>query len=197
MRCPSCHSYIPEGLSEPIVCPQCGKKTSAPERSTPNVDRDKTSPLTPTAANAEPPPAPLPRPPLLGSTTGAASEAFAPFFTIQTHLSFEPARSQAFLRHPCQGSLSFGPDGFSVVFDEGRHWEKFLYREISAFRLGDDCVFITARDMESRLTLYHSWLPIFFSGPRKRRAKLAYELLGRVRSGLTPFEIAAYQNKLS
>ncbi|MBI3556623.1 MAG: hypothetical protein HY074_10205 [Deltaproteobacteria bacterium] len=124
--------------------------------------------------------------------------AFAPYFSLITTLAFGPANANLILQHPSRGSISFGSLGLSIVFDDGRHWEKLLYRDITAIRANahDDCVLIACGDVESRLTLYHPWLPSWFSKPRRDRSNIFLELFTRVKNGLTPYEISLYRRRL-
>lgn len=84
------------------------------------------------------------------------------------------------------------------MWDDGHHWEKIPYRVLAQAQLKGDSVSLTVRDIESRLSFPHSWLPSALSGgSRKRRALLFLELLGKVRDGLSPFEIKMYQRRFS
>ncbi len=130
------------------------------------------------------------------ATSESTSESFAPYFSLLTSLAYSPAATNAILQHPSRGSISFGPQGLSIVFDSGRHWEKITYRDITAIRTQDDYVLITTRDTESRLTLYHPWLPPWLVKPRRTRADIFVELFTRVKSGLTPYEVSLYRRRL-
>jgi hypothetical protein len=244
MRCGACRAYIPEGLTEPITCPSCGKVqtagSSAPTPSAPApspVEKPAEKPVerndepsrwigtTPAFTGGEGAPPPLPHtdlPPLegprepvfAGARTSApppeaapaaeefsgayrgAATAFAPYFTIQTSLSFGPATGPALLREPTPGSLSFGPEGFAIVSSSGKAWDKIRYHELSSVRVQGDSVHLVVRDIESRLTLHHPWLPSWLEGPRRSRAATVVELLGRVRAGLTPYEISLFRKRL-
>ena len=177
MRCTSCHSYIPEGLPVPVICPQCGRGADAqapagpPPLPTREVVITSIAPSTPSpavvvAAPAASSAAPEVAPPLPATSSAEATdlhsrlgldrasapaplsgpaetEAFAPYFSLLTTLAFSPASSNAILQHPSRGSLSFGPQGLSIVFDDGRNWEKFYYRDITTVRQQDDHVLIS------------------------------------------------------
>jgi hypothetical protein len=166
MRCSSCHSYIPEGLTDPAQCPQCGKS----------------------ASESVPVPVPQPEP---STEYRVPSTVFAPFFTIRTKLSFGLAEAPA---TPTEGSISFGPEGLSIVWDEGRRWQKIAYRDLGAARLVEDSVRLSVRDVESKLLIYHGWIP--GKGARRSRAETFVELLDRVQAGLTSTEISYYQRRL-
>ncbi|MBI3543845.1 MAG: hypothetical protein HY075_11285 [Deltaproteobacteria bacterium] len=229
MRCPECHSYIPEGLSDPAQCPQCGRTASAPvpparaeARGAPEAPDSPAGPpplpgatppsssasgtdelfsAEPTPEPASPGPSPNPRS-RLGLQTPAAtpatesSGAFAPYFSIKLRLAYSPAAAGTELRNPTEGSVSFGPDGFSIVFDDGLHWEKLLYRDVKSVRAHDDSVVVTHGTTESRLTIYHDWLPTWLAGPRRARAAVFVELLSRVKNGLTPYEVSLFRRRL-
>lgn len=226
MRCGACLSYIPEGLPEPIVCPSCGKPAARPAQATtaePKVSPapapatepapapepkltigaspSETQPSFSTAkiAVAEPELRASTPPPVPAGTTdaGRANTAFAPYFTIPLKLAYGPAAAPAHAASADRGSLSFGPEGFSIVASDGRQWEKILYRDIRSLKQDSDSLVLTIRDTETRLTVYHPWLPEFLSGPRRKRATTVLELLAKVRGGLTPFEIASFQRRLS
>jgi hypothetical protein len=183
MRCAVCHSYIPEGLASPVTCPQCGRQAGAEApKSAPAAEASRAAPAPPRAS----------------------SEPFAPYFTIRTTLAYSvaAAHSQDPLLEPAPGSLSFGAEGFSIVFDEGRHWKRIQYRDLEGARLDHDRVIISEKgatrdsSAEGALTLFHPWLPRVFAGARRRRASVFIELLERVRGGLTPTEISYFQHKL-
>lgn len=192
MRCAQCRSYIPEGLPSPVTCPLCGKRADGPVEPSLSASRSTPSFVNPDAATAEP---------VLAKTESRTAEnagsarAFAPYFTIQTALCFGvPGHESA----PADGSISFGQDGFSLVWDDGRQWEKITYRDLAQAQLKGDAVTLSVRDIESRLIFPHSWLPkALSSGARKRRALLFLELLGKVREGLSPFEVKMYQRRFS
>lgn len=135
-------------------------------------------------------PEPAPEP---SSEVRSPTSPFAPFFTIKTRLSFGLAQAQA---EPSCGSVSFGSEGLSVVWDDGRQWEKIPYRDLGPARLTDDSVSLSVRDIESKLMLYHPWLPRWMKTPRRARAETFVELLDRVRAGLTATEISYYQRRL-
>lgn len=202
MRCTACHTYIPEGLPEPVKCPQCGRSAQA---SSAIQSKSATSAAAAPASPAQPasdapdtrnatdsPDAPL----STDSVLAASSPAFAPYFTIRALLAYGPAASSDELRIPAQGSISFGSEGFSLVFDNGQHWEKILYRDLDSVRPHDDSVVISVKGTENRLTIYHQWLPTWLTLPRRRRATVFLELLARVRSGLTASEIALFKRRL-
>jgi len=192
MRCTNCRSYIPAGLesknlNEPVKCPLCGAAAAAPAP-TPQVTATSTpSTIVNISPAAETAPPPLPQ-----SEKNAAA-VFAPYFTIQTVLSFGPTTLNA---TASRGSLSFGPAGFSIVWDRGHHWEKVHYRDLTETRLEAESVVITVRDLESRISIYHPWLPRWIKGARRKRAEKFVELLSRVKRGLTPTEIAGFQRAL-
>lgn len=201
MRCPNCRSYIPEGLSSPLICPLCGKQAEPSVRSTdPTTDAmaDLTSERL--IGKREPSLVELSKPNAAPDSDSefsqqAPSKAFAPYFTVSARFSFGLASA---LSDPSEGTISFGTDGFSFVLNEGKRWEKVSCRALTQAQLKGDSVVITIGDIESKLTIYHPWLPSFLTGAaRKRRALVFLELLARVRDGLSPFEIKMYQRRLT
>ena len=177
MRCTACHSYIPEGLPAPVRCPACGGSQTLPK---PDVVSPPTS---------SPP-----------SNTALLEPGFAHYFTIKTRVSF--GRLQA-PHHIEEGSLSFGPNGFSIVWNGGKGWDKISYRDLGPAQLKNDSVVFTVRDVESRLTLYPSNSPLWMAkiispliGSTRTRSLIFIELLEKVKNGLSAIEISAYQRKL-
>ncbi|MEW6056087.1 MAG: hypothetical protein AB1540_05680 [Bdellovibrionota bacterium] len=181
MRCTSCNSYIPEGLVEPVVCPQCGRLASTPQRSsaTDAGSSYETARVAEASSYVE--------------TETTKSLPFAPYFTLRTQLAFGLS---SHVPDAGPGSISFGPEGFSVVWGKGKHWEKIAYRDLERFEVVGDAVNLSIRDIDSLLVLSHPWLPKWFGAARTKRATVFVDLLSKVRAGLTPEQIAVYQRKL-
>lgn len=176
MRCHACHSYIPEGLASSSPCPQCGREQASLK--SPEVPEDQRAPVTHESQKAP-----------------ALAQAFAPYFTIKTQLAFSNNDVPTTMASSA-GSLAFGPTGFSVVCNNGRHWEKIEYESLSKLQVTGDAVSFYRGAQKMSITLFHPWLPKFLPQPRIKRAKVLFQLLSKVRNGLTPFEIATFQREL-
>ncbi len=177
MRCPFCHSYIPENNPPLQACLACGQSLTA----TPNPVQPTQNPVQPTQ-NSE-----------------TTSKAFAPFFTIRSTFTFSLIQNPSL--NPALGSISFGPQGFSIVWSEGKNWEKFYYRDLHSVKLLHEGAYLEVRNsehslLENILVFYHPWLPHWIKSVQKKRSQIFLELLSRVKTGLTPFEIQSYQQKL-
>lgn len=170
MRCSTCHSYIPEGLPTPVVCPQCGRQAE-------NQHHQDEVHGTPE--------------PIAAAANTTIAQAFAPFFSIPTRLFYGSLHETVI---PHNGSLSFGPEGFSIVWDDGRGWQKILYRDLESAIVANDSVRLTIKGTESKLVFFHPWIPM--GATRRARARLFVELLSHVRQGLSGASIETYRAKL-
>lgn len=174
MRCPSCRSYIPEGIPHQpdgsIPCPACQK------------------PFSTTVSQADAPAS-------VREVEETSAPSFAPYLTLKMKIAFGPAGS---LLEPTLGSLSFGPEGFSVVLDHGKRWEKVFYRDISDLRTFDAEVRFDLRGVESRLSVYKATLPTWLGLHwfRKRSAMVLHELLEKAPRGLSSTEATSYRRRL-
>lgn len=142
MRCPACHSYIPEGLASPVTCPACGRAVeAAPTTDATNSARPALNatpvPPEPVAESADNP-SPVP------NTTSAACT----WLTLKLKIACGPLQLKRFFEN---STLSFGPEGFSIVSDNGRSWKKIPYASLSAVRFSGNCVLFEHNGADSVL----------------------------------------------
>ncbi|HRK02079.1 MAG TPA: hypothetical protein PLH57_05390, partial [Oligoflexia bacterium] len=181
MRCPTCRSYIPEGLQTKtdgsVICPNC----QAPAREQPANATSGAQPSDSQSRRTE--------------VESTSTPSFAPYLTLRMKIAFGPAGA---LLEPSIGTLSFGPEGFSVVLDRGRRWEKVYYRDLANLRSLDTDVRFDLRGVESRLSIYRaslpSWIPLGWF--RKKSARTLLELLERAPKGLTAAEASLFRRRL-
>ena len=150
MRCPVCNSYIPQGLESATFCPSCGKPLAS-------------APSEPTMKTSESP-KPLASP---------SAPAFAPFFTIKTQLAFGPTMMQPDIG---LGSISFGPEGFSIVSSAGKSWKKIPYTDMSFLRQDGPKVLFETASVESKIEFPDS---ILANGAD--RAKIVLDILEKLK----------------
>ncbi len=178
MRCPACRSYIPEGISSETstetLCPQCGQKVEMTNAA-------------PAAAHDEP---------AFKPSSTADSNAFAPYFTLRTRLSYAPTAMA--LPDATAGSISFGPEGLSIVSNDGSQWEKLLYRNVTQPRIDGPFIVLTVADVESRIAFFSAWSSIvpWSKKPSASRARAFKELLESVQKGLDEKQIQNFQDRL-
>ena len=186
MRCISCSTYIPEGLGELKFCPQCGKGltklvTTIESSSEPSGLVESSGP-----AEEVRPEVSLPK-----------REPYAKFLTSQTRLSLDVV-TNGFQSTPGIGSISFGRDGFSIVFDEGRGWKKFAYLSTGSLRQdGERVMFNSSEGIPYQLVLYTNELSMFPSLARKAKASTFIELVSKIPQGLNSTQVHMYHKKLS
>ena len=159
MRCPACNSYIPQGLETAAFCPNCGKPMTA-----------QSQPVQSLAAAESP---------IITDTP----TTFAPYFTIKTQLAFGPIMMQPEIG---LGSISFCPEGMSIVSSGGKSWKKIPYLEISFLRQDGPKVLFETNGVESKIEFPDS---ILANGAD--RAKIVLDILeklkGRPRLSENPF----------
>lgn len=178
MRCRYCHSYIPEGMHAPEVCPNCGKHVSKARpqdtMATTGTGQQESARTGPQSPRTDP-------------------QSSLPFLTLRATLAFGLA-SQSL--DPTRGSLSFSSEGISVVWNNGRDWDRIPYRDLSSVRVEDEFLRFEVKGVESKIALFHPWLPEWIKGPRRKRAEALRELLDQVKYGLSPVEIRLFQRRL-
>lgn len=134
MRCPACHSYIPEGLASPVTCPQCGKAVEAASNA------DSTNSAQSALQTTPGPSEPLASP--------AQPSAACAWLTLKLKIACGPLQLKRFFE---DSTLSFGPEGFSIVSDGGRSWKKISYASLSAVRSSGNRVLFELNGADSVL----------------------------------------------
>ncbi|MBI2606225.1 MAG: hypothetical protein HYW49_09120 [Deltaproteobacteria bacterium] len=125
-------------MASPITCPQCGRAVES-ITVTPVAD----APV-PTANPAPPPPM---DPEKLSQPSAQRSPA-CDWLTLNLKIACGPAQLRRFFE---DSTLSFGPEGFSIVSDGGRSLKKISYASLSGVRSAGNCVLFEHNGADSVL----------------------------------------------
>lgn len=106
-----------------------------------------------------------------GTPAAGAHRAFATEATYSLKVIFGPLNSAT---DPSLGSISFGREGFSIVWDSGRRWERIFYKDVARLRLIDLNIVMDIKGVESRLAVGPATLPgwLFFLTPLRKGATI-------------------------
>ena len=168
MRCSYCKSYLPDLESPLSRCPQCGAEIKS------NLEEIKKTPV----------------------FNSSAKDDFTSIITLKLFLEFGPLNIE---RSRSSGSISFGKMGMSIVWEEGRRWERIPFEQIINPRVVQDSIIMTvsSNEVETVLKIFHPWLPTFLTFVTKARAHQFFNLLVRVRNGLTSTEVDFFKRVLN
>jgi hypothetical protein len=119
-------------------------------------------------------------------------EDFTSILTLKLFLEFGPLNIE---RSRSSGSISFGKRGMSIIWEEGRRWERIPYEQIINPRVVQESIImaVSTNEVETVLKIFHPWLPTFLTFPTKARAHQFFNLMVRAKNGLTDTEVAFFK----